>query len=68
MGPRKAGCVRAGLSIQHRLNPLHVYCRLRERGLSQRHSLKICKLYGFLVYWVLEKVSIAMIKAGKNET
>lgn len=31
--------------IQHRFNPLHVYCRLREYGLSTAHAFRLCHLY-----------------------
>jgi hypothetical protein len=38
------------LSIQHRCNPLHVYCRLLERGLSRRVSISLCKAYEILLF------------------
>ena len=42
------------LNIQHRLNPLHVYCRLVEKGLNKRLSICICKYYEVLVYsWLV---------------
>lgn len=31
--------------IQHTLNPLHVYCRLRDLKLPKKPSLIICKFY-----------------------
>jgi len=41
------------LQIQHRLNPLHVYCRLVNSGLNEKLSMSICKYYGIVVYsWV----------------
>ena len=41
------------LNIQHRFNPLHVYCRLVDRGLNKGFSLSICKYYEILIYrWV----------------
>ena len=41
------------LNIQHRFNPLHVYCRLVDRGLNKGCSLSICKYYEILIYrWV----------------
>ena len=36
--------------IQHGFNPLHVYCRLMERGLGKGLSLSICRYYEVLVY------------------
>lgn len=42
------------LFIQHRFNPLHVHCRLVEKGLSKRWSLSICKCYEILFYsWIV---------------
>ena len=38
------------LNIQHRMNPLHVYCRLVERGLNTRISVLMCKWYEILIY------------------
>ena len=38
------------LNIQHRFNPLHVYCRLMERGLNKKFSLSICRYYEILIY------------------
>jgi hypothetical protein len=41
------------LAIQHRINPLHVYCRFLDRGLSKRFSASICKSYEILIYsWI----------------
>ena len=41
------------LSIQHRLNPLHVYCRFLDRGLSKKLSFSLCRSYEVLVFiWV----------------
>ncbi len=32
-------------SLQHYLNPLHVYCRLRDAGMEKKTALAICKGY-----------------------
>jgi hypothetical protein len=41
------------LAVQHRLNPLHVYCRFVERGYNKRLSLFACKAYERLVFaWI----------------
>ena len=41
------------LALQHRLNPLHVYCRFLDRGLSEKLSASICKPYEILIYsWI----------------
>lgn len=31
--------------IQHRFNPLHVYCRLRDYGVSSRAAIRITSAY-----------------------
>lgn len=33
------------LSAQHRLNPLHVYCRILDRGMSRPVSRRLCRAY-----------------------
>jgi hypothetical protein len=38
------------LSIQHRLNPLHVYCRLLDRGISKNRAMSVGKTYELLVF------------------
>jgi len=38
------------LQIQHSCNPLHLYCRLIEKGLNKKLSMGICKCYGVLIY------------------
>ena len=41
------------LAVQHRLNPLHVYCRFRDRGLSDKLSVSICRTYERLIFvWI----------------
>lgn len=36
--------------LQHRLNPLHVYCRLREAGMKDKKAKKVSSLYERLIY------------------
>lgn len=31
--------------LQHRLNPLHVYCRLRDYGLSTQAAIRLSNAY-----------------------
>jgi len=38
------------LSIQHRLNPLHVYCRLLDRGISKNLAMSVGKAYELLLF------------------
>ena len=39
--------------LQHRLNPLHIYCRLRGAGLRAATALKLCALYEKSLYRAL---------------
>ena len=50
------------LQIQHGLNPLHVYCRLVDRGLDKKWSRSICKYYGIIVYSWLSWCSVVAVK------
>lgn len=53
------------LEIQHRLNPLHVYCRLVDRGLNKKLSMSICKYYGIIVYSWLSWCTVVAVKMWK---
>jgi hypothetical protein len=39
--------------IQHYLNPLHIYCRLRDFGLSQYQATALCKFYEKIFFRLL---------------
>ena len=54
--------VGAMLNIQHRFNPLHVHCRLVERGLSKGLSAFICKWYGILIYSWLARLTVLAVR------
>ena len=64
------------LNIQHRLNPLHVHCRMVEKGLGKDFSAWFCKWYGILVYsWLVRLTIIAVwiskrvkVEAGQTDT
>ena len=59
---------RVMIELQHRVNPLHVYCRLVDHRLDTRTSLRVCRCYEQLVYpWVLmvTTVSIAVCRAWR---
>jgi hypothetical protein len=38
------------LTLQHQLNPLHMYCRCLDRGLRRDFSAKACKCYELLIF------------------
>jgi len=48
------------LAIQHRLNPLHLYCRFMDRGLGRRLSFSLCRAYELILFfwinWLLKSV------------
>jgi len=49
----EATLVKKILAMQHRLNPLHVYCRFLDRGMSKRLSTSICKVYETVIFsWI----------------
>lgn len=50
------------LNIQHRCNPLHVHCRLVERGFSKQISLTISRYYGIFIYSWLAGFSIVGVE------
>ena len=59
------------LIIQHRLNPLHVYCRLVDKGLNKKVSMSVCKYYEILIYdWLhwLSIVGLYLCKLPKSWT
>ena len=53
------------LNIQHRLDPLHVYCRLAERGLNKKSSLSICRYYEILIYSWLALSTLVVVRICK---
>jgi hypothetical protein len=53
------------LSIQHHFNPLHVHCRLVERGLNKKSSLSICRYYEILIYSWLAWFTIVAVRTCK---
>ena len=50
------------LNIQHRLNPLHVYCRFLDRGHGRRLAVLLCKSYEVLVFVWLSLVIKLIIR------
>lgn len=56
--------IKTFLGIQHRLNPLHVYCRFLDKGLSKKFSTSLTKIYEvFIFYWInlMIKISINIL-------
>lgn len=44
------------LAIQHRINPLHLYCRFLDRGYKRNTSTYCCKLYEIAVFSWVKKI------------
>jgi hypothetical protein len=36
--------------LQHMLNPLHVYCRLRQLGMAGERAMRMCAVYERYLY------------------
>lgn len=36
--------------IRHILNPLHIYCRLRDIGIDRGSALFLCRLYEYSIF------------------
>jgi hypothetical protein len=59
------------LNIQHRFNPLHIHCRMVEKGLGKEFSASLSRWYGILVYSWLVRLTIMAVwisKRVKEET
>lgn len=37
-------------ALKHYLNPLHIYCRLREIGMGKEKAVALCSLYERYVF------------------
>lgn len=49
------------LEMQHKFNPLHVYCRLIERGMDKHVSIRISRFYEILIYKWFAALSVLSI-------
>ena len=63
------------LNFQHNFNPLHIYCRLIDKGVAPRTSLRLSRCYEILIYkWITPlsyfliffSQSVRKIKFSKN--
>ena len=39
-----------GAAIRHYMNPLHVYCRLRDMGIAKGTAVFLCRFYECSIY------------------
>ena len=58
--------VRLMLACQHHFNPLHVYCRLVERGLSRRVALWMARVYGVVIWSWAGAMSVMVARIIKK--
>ncbi|MFO7460085.1 MAG: hypothetical protein R6X07_05620 [Desulfatiglandales bacterium] len=54
--------VRKLLNIQHRFNPLHLYCRFVQKGLTRETSMMICRAYEVLVFFWMSYLIKVLIR------
>jgi hypothetical protein len=40
-------------AIQHYMNPLHIYCRLRNMGLRKGRAIYLCRIYEKAIFKTL---------------
>jgi hypothetical protein len=52
------------LSMQHTLNPLHIYCRLVERGLDPQVSIRLSRCYEAAIYRRVGQVMAFFLPRG----
>lgn len=52
-------------NLQHRYNPLHMHCRLVEKGLNKRMSMSICRCYEVMVYGWLMWLALTGVQIGR---
>jgi len=43
--------------IEHVLNPLHIFCRLRDLGINPKKSIKIAKIYDKTIFNLLRHLN-----------
>ena len=60
-------------AMQHRLNPLHVYCRFLDRGYGRNTSFCYCRMYEIAVFSWLSKLLrgallLAVVGSGTEST
>ncbi len=37
-------------AIKHYMNPLHIYCRLRDIGISRNAAVFVCRIYEGVIF------------------
>jgi hypothetical protein len=64
------GIERLMFEAQHRLNPLHIFCRLMGLGMGKRVTLLLCNYYETLIYKSMlipiTKISISLFRVKRE--
>ncbi len=50
------GVIPSIFALQHRMNPLHLYCRCMERGYRHGVSFFYCRVYEVTVFFFVRRV------------
>lgn len=69
LAKRVIATIRLMLSIQHSMNPLHLYCRLMDMGFKKRHSILLARYYEILVYKclvLLTRIFIFLLRSRRQ--
>lgn len=43
-------------AIKHYMNPLHIYCRLRDIGISRNAAIFVCRIYERAIFKYFARV------------
>ncbi len=54
------------LSLQHRLNPLHLYCRLMDRGLPKQTAIRVTRFYELTLHRCVLAITRVGIRLCEN--
>jgi hypothetical protein len=55
------GVITSIFALQHRMNPLHLYCRCMERGYRRGVSFFYCRAYEVTVFFFVRKILRGML-------
>ena len=58
-------------SLQHYLNPLHIFCRLRGLGLAKKPAFYVCYFYEYIIFnpflLVLKKIEKTIFRRIRSK-
>jgi len=53
-------------TIKHNLHPLHLCCRLVEKGFNKRLRVSVCRYYGTVIYSWINWFAILTVHVYRN--